>query len=175
MKNKQLRIFVDAHCFDKEYQGTTTYVRELYKELIKRKQIQFYFAAVNTTRLKDQFGEQENITYLKYRSHSPVFRLSYDIPQLVRKYKIDYAHFQYFTPVIKNCKQIVTIHDVIFNDYPEEFSFAYRKLKSVFYKRSSHTADVLTTVSDYSQLSIKKHFNIDNKNIHVIRNGVNAA
>jgi glycosyltransferase involved in cell wall biosynthesis len=173
MGSRRIKIFVDAHCLDKEYQGSATFVRELYRELTKKKDIDFYIAAHNQNILEKHFPATDNITHLKYKTTSGTFRLAFEIPKLIKRYKIDYAHFQYITPLIKNCKQIVTIHDVIFNDYPQEFSRPYRVLKNFLYKRSADTADILTTVSNYSKRSAEKHLHTDSEKINVIHNGVN--
>jgi glycosyltransferase involved in cell wall biosynthesis len=170
---KPLKIFVDAHCFDAEYQGSRTFVKEIYRALSAKKDLLLYLAANNTDELKDAFPQAENVVFLKYRSRQPFFRLAYEIPVLIKKHNIDVAHFQYITPLFKNCRQVVTIHDVIFNDYPNEFSKTYRLLKSFLYKRSTKTADVLTTVSAFSKASIQKHLKTNGRAVHIIANGVN--
>ena len=171
MRDKRKRIFVDGHCFDAEYQGSRTFVREIYKILTTKNDCLFFFAAFDTSELKKQFSEADNIIFLKYRSRSAWIRLAYDIPLLIRKHRIDLAHFQYITPLIKNCKQIVTIHDVIFKDYPKEFSLPYRLVKKLLYRRSALSADILTTVSRHSQSSIQKHLG-SREEVHIVPNGV---
>ena len=172
MNNKRLKLFVDAHCFDGEYQGSRTFVKEVYKVLAEKKDILLYLAAHDTDKLREHFPDEENITFLKYKSRSGFFRLAYDIPRLIKKHEIDYAHFQYVSPLVKNCRQVITIHDVIFSDYPDEFAYLYRFIKKFLYKRSAARADILTTVSAYSATSIKKHLGTNAK-VHVINNGVN--
>jgi glycosyltransferase involved in cell wall biosynthesis len=172
MNDKKIKLFVDAHCFDAEYQGSRTFVKEMYKSLANKKDVVIYLAAYDTENLKANFVASENIVFLKYRNKSSFLRLTYDIPRLIKKHRIDYAHFQYITPLIKNCRQVVTIHDVIFSDYPKEFSYPYRLLKKFLYKRSAHKADIVTTVSSFSKASIKKHLNYST-NIHVVTNGLN--
>ncbi|GAA4736721.1 glycosyltransferase family 4 protein [Flavisolibacter ginsenosidimutans] len=168
---ERLKIFVDAHCFDTEYQGSRTFVKEIYRAMSVKKDIVLYLAANDIGKLQENFPSGENIVFLKYRSRQSFFRLACEIPLLIRKHRIDVAHFQYITPLFKNCRQVVTIHDVIFNDYPGEFSKGYRLLKGFLYKRSTKTADVLTTVSTFSKTSIQKHLTNCNP-VHVIANGV---
>jgi len=170
--NERLKIFVDAHCFDAEYQGSRTFVKEIYRAMSVKKDVVLYLAANDIDKLQETFPSDENIVFLKYRSRRSFFRLACEIPLLIRKHKIDVAHFQYITPLFKTCRQVVTIHDVIFNDYPEEFSKGYRLLKGFFYKRSTRTADVLTTVSAFSKASIQKHLKTNGHFVHVVANGV---
>lgn len=167
---KKLNIFVDSHVFDDGFQGTTTYLKGLYQELIKDTDKHFFFAAKNINNLQDIFGIQDNITYLKYSSGNKFYRLIFDIPNLVKKYKIDYAHFQYIVPPIKRCKYIVTVHDVLFIDFPDYFPFFNRIKNQFLYKLSAKISDIVLTVSEYSKNQIKSHFGIDN--IHITTNAV---
>lgn len=161
----QIKIFVDCHVFDGGLQGTTTYLKGLYTELIKDKTKLFYLASCNNDSLKLIFGEHENINYLQYKFHNKFFRLLFNIPQLIRKNKIDFAHFQYVVPPIKKCKYIVTIHDVLFLEFPDYFPLKYRVINNFLFKSSAKYSDIVLTVSEYSKKQIQKHFNISNVSI----------
>lgn len=169
---KVIHLFVDAHCFDGEYQGSKTFVKEIYTLLVQRKDTQFYVAAHNCEAVKAALPQVPNIVFLTYRSRSSFFRLMFEIPRFIKKHQIDIAHFQYITPLIKNCRQIVTIHDVLCFDHPEEFPLLYRLLRRFFFKRSAATADILTTVSPYSKKAIQQHLETGLKQIEVLPNGV---
>ncbi len=158
---KKLNIFVDCHVFDGNFQGTTTYIKGLYVELIQDKNYHFFFGATNTDFLKTIFGIHENLTYVTYKSTNKFSRLLFDIPNIIKSYKIDYAHFQYIVPPIKNCKYIVTIHDVLFLDFPKYFPFGYRLKNKFLFKRSAKCSDIVLSVSEYSKKQIQKHFKID--------------
>ncbi|MBF6607921.1 MAG: glycosyltransferase, partial [Flavobacterium sp.] len=157
-----VRIFVDCHVFDGAPQGTTTYLHGLYSALIKNKKFTFYFAAHNLAALRTIFGTHENVVYLRYRSSNKFYRLLIDTPRLIRKNAIDFAHFQYVVPPIKRCKYIVTVHDVLFMDFPQYFPLTYRLKNKWLFKTSAKFSDVVLTVSNYSKRQIEKHFNIDN-------------
>ncbi|HWJ89656.1 MAG TPA: glycosyltransferase family 1 protein [Flavisolibacter sp.] len=167
-----VKLFVDAHVFDGEYQGTRTFIKGIYTVLAGKPGIALYLAAYDLNNLRLNFPAQDSVHFVQYRSTSSVARLGYEIPALIRKYSIDYAHFQYIVPPVKLCRFIVTTHDVIFNEYPEEFSLAYRISKNLLYRVSALRADILTTVSDYSKLSIRKYLGIKSKEIIITPNGV---
>jgi glycosyltransferase involved in cell wall biosynthesis len=175
MKSKEsIRLFLDAHVFDGQFQGTRTYIKEIYSLLIQKENISLFIGAKDIENLKKDFLPSWNVFLIKYESTSSFSRLLFEIPSLLKKHKIDFAHFQYITPLVKKCKYIVTIHDVIFNEYPQEFSFLYRLTKNYLYKRSALNADIVTTVSDYSKKSIQKYFGIEPDDIAVIPNAVSA-
>lgn len=170
MDNRKLKIFVDCHVFDGGFQGTRTYLQGLYLELVKDESIQFYFVANDIDNLESIFGKQNNIKYLKYTFRNKFLRLLFDIPYLIFKNKIDFAHFQYIVPPIKICKYIVTTHDVLFIDFPKYFSFLSRIKNTFLYKHGARLADIRLTVSEYSKNQISQHFNIHN--YHITPNAV---
>ena len=167
------KIFVDAHVFDTEFQGTRTFLKEIYNILSKKDDLQIYIAANNIEILKSEFPDHTNIVFVKYRFTSSVLRLTTELPYLLNRLKIDIAHFQYIVPPFKNTKHLVTTHDVLFNEYPGEFSKLYRYTRNILFGFSARKADYLTTVSEYSRNSIIKHLGINDKEIYVIPNGVN--
>ncbi|MEC4003516.1 glycosyltransferase family 1 protein [Flavobacterium sp. SUN052] len=162
---KSFNIFVDCHVFDGNFQGTTTYLKGIYLEMIKDKDMQFFFAANDLEKITTIFGKQENVHYLKYKYHNKFYRLLIDIPILIKQHKIDYAHFQYIVPPLKYCKYINTIHDVLFLDFPEYFPLLYRIKNKYLFKWSAQKADIVLTVSEFSKNQIQKHFNIQNVQI----------
>ena len=170
-----IRIFVDAHVVDGPHQGTRTFIEQLYSELVHKPGIQLFIAARNTSELKKIFENNERVQYLKYRSQNRMQRLLVEIPSLLKKHKIDYAHFQYITPLKTTCKTIVTTHDVIFNEIPNEYSYSYKKIKGYLYKRSVQQADIVTTVSEHSRESIERNFRIPKGKVQLIQNGIDKT
>lgn len=169
----KIKLFIDAHCFDKEHQGTRAFIKRLYTELSKiNKNIEFYFGAKDIDNLKRELKGIEGCKFIQYRSSATISRLLFEIPFIIRKYKIDVGHFQYIIPLIKNCKCIVTTHDVLFNDFKDEFSFFYKLSRNLLFGYSLRKSEIITTVSEYSKKSIQKHFKIEPKRIYVTLNGV---
>jgi len=171
-KSRTLKLFIDAHVFDGPYQGSRTFIEGIYNYLAKKKDLELFIAAHDVGNLKKYFPSSENVHFIRYKTRSRFIRLLLEIPSLIRKNKIDWAHFQYIAPIMKNCKFIVSIHDMIFRDLPGEYSLSYRFSKTMLYKISALRADILTTVSAYSEVTIKKHLSIKEKIIHIIPNGI---
>lgn len=171
-----MKLFVDAHIFDDSYQGIRTYIQGLYSEFIRLSpEIDVYFGAYDIKRLAEVFGNASNVHYISFKSPNKFYRLSVDIPRIIQKYRIDIAHYQYISPLPKYCKEIVTIHDVLFLDYPNYFPLGYRLKNNFLFSRSAKRADLLLTVSDYSRKAIAHHFKIPYSNIYVTPNGVSSS
>jgi len=171
-----IKLFVDCHAFDHDLrQGITTYLAGLYQQAIQLDSgIDFWFAARHPEKLTALFGQGANVHYLSYRSDSKYWRLGFELPAILREGKFDYAHYQYISPAVKQCCEIVTLHDVLFRDFPEQFNLGYRLSKSLLFGRSARRADILLTVSDYSRRRIAHHFGIPESRIGITPNAVNS-
>ncbi len=169
------RIFVDAHCFDTIYQGTQTFLHGLYQHLLlHHPDLDIYFGAYYTDRIARAFPMLDRSKILPYRVKSPsLARYVTDIPALLRRYQFDFAHFQYIAPrPQRGCRYIVTIHDLVFNDFPASFSSFYRHSRNLLFRKSIHAAAIKTTVSDYSRRRIADLYKVPVEALHLIPNGV---
>lgn len=158
-------IFVDCHVFDSGFQGTRTYIQGLYSELIIKKDLHFFLVSSNPDNLASIFGNHSNVTYLKYKYENKYLRLLIDIPKIIKKHTIDFAHFQYTVSPFKRCKYIVTTHDILFIDFPEYFSFFSKIINTFLYKQSAKWSEIRLTVSEFSKQKIHQHFGFSNYEI----------
>ena len=172
MNSNRPRIFVDGRVFDTEYQGTRTYIHNLYKIMDQIGDFDIYLASCDPEHAAGFFPGSANIRFIRYNTVSKLQRVFKELPEMMTRHKIDAAHYQYVTPPRKNCLQIVTIHDLLFKDFPGEFSMVYKMIKGAAFYLSAKRADLVTTVSAYSKKAIVRHFGIPEQNIHVVPNGV---
>ncbi len=171
---KKIKLFVDAHVFDGIPQGTVTFISGIYSELIRDPRFEIYVGSRNFAKACELLNS-DNFIHLKYDSPSRFKRLVITIPSLLRKHRIDFAHFQYITPFVKPCKYIVTIHDLLFLEFPESFPLIYRAKNHLLFRLSGYRADMITTVSRYSAKTISKHFHIAPQRIKITPNSPNLS
>lgn len=173
-----MNILIDAHVFDEKHQGTRTYLKGLYSELIPlAKDWSFFMVAYDIINLKKEFGSHPNLTYIKLKRQNKFYRLLVELPAIIRKSKIDFAHFQYIgIPFKGNCKLVVTTHDVLFEqqEFKSYFPLKYRVVNGYLFKRSAQNADVLLSVSNYSRNKISELYKIPNESIHITPNAVGS-
>jgi len=167
----KIKIFVDAHVFDDTYQGTTTYIKGLYNALVKNDQFEITLAANDIEKLKVHFTDRR-FKFISLPSNSKIRRLAIDIPRLIKKGNFDYAHFQYITPLIKECKYINTIHDILFLEFPKLFPLKYRIKNKLTFKFSALQSDIICTVSAFSKDALVKYMNIDKSKIIITPNAI---
>lgn len=168
------KLLVDAHTFDENHQGIRTFLKGIYSAIdFNPDDVEVILVANNIDNLKREFGHKTHFKFIKLQYKNKYLRLGFEVPQLIKSLKIDFAHFNYFLPLFlhKNCKYIVTIHDILFIDYPQFFPVKYRLINSFLFKRSAKKANLLTTVSEYSKQRIQHHFKIT-KPISILPNAV---
>jgi glycosyltransferase involved in cell wall biosynthesis len=178
MAAERIKLFVDAHSFDKEFQGAQTFIRELYNRLLADyPNLDIYIGARNTDNIRKLFPNlpPENILPYKNRGVN-VLRFVFDIPAYIKKYRFNFAHFQYISPKkIAGCQYIVTMHDMLFNDFRKDFPLLFSIPRNYLFGQSIKSADIKTTVSTYSKGRICNYYNIADNEVHIIPNGVNNS
>ena len=168
-----MNFFIDCHVFDDLSQGSKTYLKGLYSAALKGKaDWNFYFAAFDSNVLQCELPDYAHRHIEKLTSHNKLVRLGWEIPQLIKKSKSQFAHFQYISPLVKTCSEILTIHDLLFLDFPEYFPVDYRLIKNFLFKRSAKRADLILTVSEYSKDAIIRHYGISPTKIAITPNAV---
>tara|TARA_A100001015_G_scaffold145286_1_gene161132 strand:- start:2158 stop:3255 length:1098 start_codon:yes stop_codon:yes gene_type:complete len=168
-------FFIEAHSLDTQTEGVTTYTKNIFYELIKSNQKTiFYLGAQNIKNLKKVFGEFENVRFIKYKFKSTFLRNFYEIPQIFRNKNFTHAHFNYIVPFFlsKKIKRYVTLHDILYEDFPQFFPIFYRILRSFFFRRSAKIADHIFTVSKYSKKRISKVYDIKESMISIVPNAI---
>lgn len=171
------KVFVDAHVFDGEYQGSRTYIEEIYDVVLANNEdINILFAARDSKNLR-RLLKYKNASFVQYRSQKSLVRLFFEIPYLIYKMGCNVAHLQYFLPLLRlpSCKYIVTIHDILFLDFPDEFPWTYRAPRQLLFYHAAKNADILMTVSRYSQQRLSSNYNIRAEDVMVTPNGVSNA
>lgn len=178
MSSATIKLFADAHPLEGEYQGTFTFFKGLYSVLLNNyPELDIYFGTTNPGRVQEHLPQVNSDRLVAYTPGKPSFyRYLVDIPRLLGKTHFDFAHYQYLLPLgTDNCRSIVTLHDVVFNDYKEEFPFLYRQLRKTLFGRSIKKAGIKTTVSEYSKKQIARHYQVNADQIHVLANGIESG
>ena len=173
------KIFVDCYVFEGEFQGTRTFIKDVYQKIFElefslgeNQKNEYFLVSNNPDILSENFGNYKFVHYIKSTFQSRIIRLLFEYPYIILTYNINYAHFQYVVPPIKFCKYVLTIHDILFCEYKNYFSLKYRIKNFSSFFLSYLLSDTITTVSNHSKNSILKYFKCK-KNIEITPNGVN--
>lgn len=173
--NSTIKIFVDASQFNKEFQGSRTYIKELYTQLaISFPDAGVYFAMMKDEKIEEMFKDSRNIHFIHLKRKDWLGRMVFEIPGIIKKGDFTHAHFQYTIPFRRSnkCKYIVTIHDILFNEFKNLFPLKYRISRNILFAYSARNADIVLTVSAYSKRKIAEQYAIEENKIHITPNGV---
>jgi len=105
---------------------------------------------------------------------SPAMRLLFQLPELVRREKIDLLHTQYIIPAFLRCRTAVTIHDILFESHPQYFDRMFVARSRILVRRSARRSAEIFTVSEFSKEQIVTRYGVSPNRIHTIFNSVDG-
>jgi len=117
-------------------------------------------------KLKKQYRFTRKITYF---INSIIFKLS------IKIFKPDIIHLTYFSKKLefsKNCKIIITVHDLIHEIFEDDYKFGYSKK---FKKNYILAADHIICISQNTKKDLIKLYDVHDKKISVVLHGYNQS
>jgi glycosyltransferase involved in cell wall biosynthesis len=154
-----MKIAIDAHSVGSQAGGNETYFRQLLRGLARDKGDNVYtiFQAHNDS-LEEISGDS------RFNSvgipKSPILRLAFSIPRLLRKVKPDVFHCQYVQPPFTKAKTVVTIHDLAHEHFPEFFHPLEGMRMRKMVRTTAQRADNITTVSKFCVDDIERTYGV---------------
>lgn len=156
-------LIFDCHTFDVGPHGTTTYLQGIINN-IEYNNLKIICCANS----KENVDKYIKIPYTFQKSYkSFILRNLFSIPITSFRYKSDFVISQYVRPLICRGKIISCIHDVLFVDFPEDFSLFFRYIRIFFYGLSAKFSDYIITTSRYTTNRISEVFKVSKKKIFI--------
>ena len=156
-----MRIGLDGRYIQDQYHGIGRYIYEVALHLAEaypnQEFVLFYNPSNRNSRFDlDRLGKFSNVTLVK--TCLPLFwpQQQFVWPWLLRKQRIDVFHTPFFdAPYLATCPVVITIHDLIFDRYPEYmpqsyYRLYYRMLTSLSVRKAAQ----IITVSEASKRDI---------------------
>jgi glycosyltransferase involved in cell wall biosynthesis len=172
LRGEKLRLGIDLHVLQGINQGSKTYLDNIYSSLPMRTSGIDLVFIFNRDKLVPK--KWEALGEVQYFDTSGNFaRIAYDAARQQKKRGLDAFHSQYICPLFSSSKDIVTIHDVLFETHPQYFSAAFNMRSKLLVRRSAQRAAQILTVSKYSKDRICEIYGIDESRVTVTSNGVN--
>jgi len=171
----RLRVGVDFHAFDGIFQGSRSHILGLYsRAVVQAPDVDFYLFVGNPEALKDAWPvfHAPNVRCIEMRASSGVRRLLWDLPRLRKQHRIDMLHMQYRLPLVTGGPCAVTIHDILFEEFPQYFNRFFVYQSKFTFRDAARRADVLFSVSEYSRDQIAQRYGVEAKRIGVTPNAV---
>ncbi|WP_127531051.1 glycosyltransferase family 4 protein [Paenibacillus kobensis] len=167
-----MRIGVDAHVLAGKFQGSRTYLLNLYQQVLEKQSNDEYlfFGHWDSER---PYGDQ--VEYVNFKSSSRLKRLTYETNPLLRDHNIELYHSTYISPLRMNCDSIVTIHDILFETHPQFFTPQEVWRNKLLVRRSAKKAKQIHTVSEFSRQALIELYDVPEHKIFVVPNGVDLS
>ena len=89
-----------------------------------------------------------------------------------RRRRPDVLHSIYFAPYLTGMPQVLTIHDISYEMYPEFFTRAERVRGQTLVRDGARRADKVITVSEKSRRDLVERYGLDDGKVVAIHNGV---
>lgn len=173
---KMNKVFLDGHFLCGKKHGIAIYLEELYLSLLKNNsEIELIIGVEKNTNINTNSLFNHPKVKVKFYRFGGWLRFFYDIPLLTFKTKPKYVHTQNIICMFrqKSVKYHVTLFDVLYEDFPEFFSFSYRFFRSLIFRYSAINCDYLSTCSKYSSERICHHYGISKNKISIINGALN--
>lgn len=172
-----LRIGVDFHAFDGKFQGSRSHLIGLYRAMVTLcPDFEFVFFLEQTETLRALPGfDRPNVRCVRMPHANPLVRLGWQLPILRVRHRIDILHTQYVVPLWPARGNAVTIHDILFEKYPEFFTPFFVWRSRWLFRRSARKADMVLTVSEYSRREISDCYGLPPQRIGLLFNAVDHA
>jgi glycosyltransferase involved in cell wall biosynthesis len=169
-----MRIAIDAHAIGSRLTGNERYIENLVDHLLKIDSQNEYFLFFTHEGARLRWAKRAPNAQTLLVSNNPFWRLGVEFPRHLRNLRADVFHYQYTGPAISVCPELVTIHDVSFERYPEIFSPSERYRLKYTVRKAARKARKVITVSEFSKSEILHFYDVEANKVKVIYNGVGS-
>lgn len=172
-KAARLRLGVDLHTLEGLHQGSRTHCLELFSRLpALLPGSRFFFFAdfphcdeAAIARLKGP-----NVELVTMPHSNPARRLLRQLPELAARYRLDLLHSQYITPPRLPCARALTVHDILFENFPEFFTPFFCFRSRLLVRHSARRAQIVYSVSEFSKSELVQRYGLPRDKVSVIWN-----
>jgi glycosyltransferase involved in cell wall biosynthesis len=173
---KSSRIGIDFHVAGGIYQGVRTYLTNLMRGVLEIENEFEYFVYTDTPGEVASGGAgHRNLTLKGLPSRWGRFNLLAGFPACAYRDGLSLFHSQYVLPVHLPCKSVLTIHDILFEKYPQFFPKFHGGLMKYFVPLSAKRADRIISVSEFTKREICEHYGIAYDKVTVIHEGASDS
>ena len=118
--------------------------------------------------------ERADLSYRVLRCGGPGPELLFEqlgLPVRLRRLRADLVHApNCFLPLVRPCPGVVTIHDLAFEQFPQDFSARTGWKYRTFTPRAARSAERVICVSGYTAADVVRRYGVDESRVRVIPN-----
>lgn len=161
-----MRIGIDFHVLQEEWQGQGIhrYIQGIYRAALAIPcDHEWVFFVNDASRAPTDWpGHPE---WQGFNTSSRLARLGWATSKRLRETKIDCYHMQFVAPLFKICKEVVSIHDILFETHPQFFPRSAPFTLAPLIRRSARRASLILTISEYSKRMLMERWGVPEEGI----------
>lgn len=161
-----MRIGIDYHLLHSEWKGSGSrrFIEGLYHSALSLpSQHEWVFFVEDPTKVPaDWPGKPE---WQGFGTTSRLARLAWKTSRRLKEARIDCYHMTFVAPARKASKELLSVHDLLFESHPQYFPRSTRFTLAPLIKRSAKRADLILTISEYSKTQIMERYHIEPERI----------
>lgn len=166
-----MNIGFDAKRLFSNYTGLGNYSRTLVEnlsQLYPKNRYTLFAKRINNNNRTRFFFQQENIKTISPSSKLPFWR-SYGIKKQIKEQKIDVFHgLSAELPFGLKTPSVVTIHDLIFETHPHQYSKIDQAIYSYKAKRACKEATKIIAISETTKQDILQFYGVNENKVEVL-------
>ena len=120
--------------------------------------------------MEETIAGHTNVRLALLWPHSQWIQRPVSVPVYAERYGLDLVHVPFIRPPFLRAKSVLTVHDVNFQIYPQDFTLPARWRLKAFVGSSIRKADVIFTVSEYGRQQIHSVYGVPLEKITVTYN-----
>lgn len=165
------RVGVDAHVLTGKHQGTRTWLRHMLLEIDRIAPPDDYVVYSSNPELVSGMVGASSLRHRQLPARPAPVRMLATWPVLAASDRLDTLVTQYNAPPWGAGRQVVVVHDVLFETHPQFFPPMMRRRLQVMTRLSVARASLVVTVSEYSRHQIEARYGVSPAKLVVCRNG----
>jgi len=164
-----MRVGLDVHVLGGSAQGTVSVWSNLIPSLPQEHEYILYSFDPAETRRRFPGA---HLQHRRIPVHQPYLRIQAAYPLLARLHGCQVFHANYYGPLVGAPGLVLSVHDVIYLDFPEFAPQRRRQAMKILGRLSARAARVVVAGSEYSRGRILKHFRLPEDRVVVVHYGL---
>ncbi|MCW5851726.1 MAG: glycosyltransferase family 4 protein [Anaerolineae bacterium] len=156
-----MRIAIDAHMVGTHETGNETYILNLIRGLqVVDAKNSYVLLTDDADRLREWVQPTDRFHIVQVRPAQDYVRIPFGLPWTTWRQGVDVLHVTYNAPPWSSCPTVVSVHDVSFALYPDQFSPRDRLILSTLVPLSMRRAARVITLSNTARQDILDRYHI---------------
>ena len=166
------RIGVDAHVLTGKFQGSRTYLLNILRQVGRIDTTNHYLIYSFDPAVTRVLLPFDNFEHLRLAMHAPVPRLLFYWPWEQWRRRLDLLLTQYISPLLYSGRQIVIVHDLLFETHPQYFTRLSGLRFRTLVRLSATRARAVLALSQTTRREIVSRYRIAEQRVHLVSGGI---